>query len=43
MTLISIHDAREKYFNEGMDDVFSFDEYCDYLLSCHILVAKNIA
>lgn len=41
MTTISYRDAREKYFTEGMDDVFSFDEYIEYLARCHIIVVRN--
>lgn len=43
MNLMSYRDAREKYFTEGMDDLFSFDEYIDYLARCHIIVTRNEA
>ena len=41
MNLMSYRDAREKYFDEGMDELFTFDEYIDYLRTCHIIVARN--
>lgn len=41
MATISRKNAREKYFEEGMDDVFTFDEYVAYLSQRHVTVQEN--
>lgn len=41
MNTISYTSATIKYFEEGMDELFTFDEYVDYLRTCHVIVARN--
>ena len=38
---MSYKQAREKYFEEGMDELFTFEEYIEYLSTCHVQVTRN--
>lgn len=43
MSFMSYKDAREKYEQEGMYCAFTFEEYVEYLETCHIHVVRNEA
>ena len=40
---MSYKQAKEKYYEEGMDDLFTFEEYLEYLARCHVTVYRNEA
>ena len=41
MNLLSWKSAQEKYYQEGMDRLFTFPEYVKYLETCKIIVCRN--
>lgn len=41
MNTICLREAYEKYLEEGMNALFSFDKYIDYLATFHIEVVRR--
>lgn len=41
MNTICLREAYEKYYQEGMDYLFTFPEYVKYLETCKIIVCRN--
>jgi hypothetical protein len=41
MQVISEKEAREKQINDGMTDLFSFDDYVQFLQRTHVIVVRS--
>ena len=41
MNTICFREAYEKYIEEGMNILFSFEQYVDYLATCRIRVVRK--